>query len=88
MERLLSSTMEVKELESDHSEIQTFVSKVIDPKDPRGTEDGFLKAKKAEVEGIIKRGICKKVKRSSLPEDVIVQGGIFVMTLNNHLTPS
>lgn len=89
MNRFLGIVVDSKsKTETNHSEIQAFVVKVIKLDDTRRMEDGFIKAKKAEVEGLLKHRICRKIKRSGVLAGEIILGGRFDMTLRNYSTSS
>lgn len=88
MERLLGVAIDFAGSESDHSEIQELVVNIIEPNDPRGTEDVCIDAKKVEVDGLMKRNIWKKVKKSDVPVGAIMLGGRFVMSLKNYMVLS
>lgn len=88
LERLLGLTIDSTEGDGNQDEIQAFVAKIIEPNDPRGMENDFIEAKIAEAEGLIKRKIWRKIKRANVPDNAIILGGRFVLTLKNHMTPA
>lgn len=65
-----------------------FVVKLLDANDPRVREDDFEQAKRKEVDGLNRRGLWRKVKRSELPPDANILGGRFIFSLKNYGTPS
>lgn len=62
--------------------------KEISPNDPRGDEPDFQRAKKREVDGLIKRNTWSKVQLKDLQKDANIMGGRFVLTLKNYQTPN
>lgn len=56
-----------------------FLVKVLQTNDPRTKQPDFVEAKKREVDGLRKRGTWTKVRASSMPPNVNVVGGRFIL---------
>lgn len=60
----------------------------IDARSERANQPDFVKTKKAEIEGIKRRGIWDFIKEADVPPNAIILGGSFDMTLKNIGTPT
>ena len=59
----------------------SFITEEIKSNDPRASQ--FSAAKRKEIEGLIKRGTWKIVKKDEVPQNANVLGGRFVLTIKD-----
>lgn len=72
----------------DNKDVIEFAVKIIDSSDPRSMDEDFTEAINSEVDGLLKKGIWRKVRKVDVPDDAIILGGRFIMSLKNYSAPT
>eukprot|EP00171_Calliarthron_tuberculosum_P023746 IDg23746t1 len=64
--------------DDDHDQ-QTYLTEIVDAKDPRATSKEISDAKKKEIRGLLERGTFKLILHEEVPSDANVLPGRFVL---------